>query len=140
MGESNCNNVRSAISTSLLILLIMSLSCSENFSDFSIAFARIPSAILSWLTNHLMSFDTFFIILFFLFYVAKIQKNPNNRIPFHLSYIFRALINILPLPVTFSKTFPRFSCVFRNKSLSLRQNQFKKEVAMPKIFEYVQLK
>lgn len=94
MGESSCNNVRSAISTSLLILLIMRLSCSEKFSDFSIAFDRIPSAILSWLTNHLMSFDTFFIIFFFRFYVAKIQKNPNNRIPFHLSYIFRALINI----------------------------------------------
>lgn len=65
MGESSCNNVRSAISTTLLILLIMSLSCSEKFSALSNAFARIPSAILSWSTNHLMSFDTFFIILFF---------------------------------------------------------------------------
>lgn len=40
------------------------------------------------------------------------------------------------LTITFSKTFSRFSCMFRNKSLSLRQNQFKKEVVMPKIFEY----
>ena len=121
MGESSCNNVRSAISTSLLILLIMSLSCSEKFSALSNAFARIPSAILSWSTNHLMSFDTFFIILFFWFYVAKIQKNPNNRIPFYLSYIFRALINILPLPVTFSKTFPRFSCMFQNIVVLLKE-------------------
>ena len=65
MGESSCNNVRSAISTSHLILLIMSLSCSEKFSALSSAFDRISSAILSWSTNHLMSFDTFFIILFF---------------------------------------------------------------------------
>ena len=28
------------------------------------AFTRIPSAILSWSTNHLMSFDTFFMIFF----------------------------------------------------------------------------
>ena len=112
MGESSCNNVRSAISTSHLILLIMSLSCSEKISDFPSAFDRIPSASLSWSTNHLMSFDTFFIILFFWFYFAKIQKNPNNRIPFHLSYIFRALINILPLPATFSKLFPDFLACF----------------------------
>ena len=25
------------------------------------------------------------------------EKNPNNRIPFHLSYIFRALINIFSI-------------------------------------------
>ena len=61
----NCNKVRSAILTSFLILLMMRLSCSEKFSALSNAFARIPSAILSWSTNHLMSFDTFFIILFF---------------------------------------------------------------------------
>ena len=112
MGESSCNNVRSAISTTLLILLMMRLSCSEKFSALSNAFARIPSAILSWSTNHLMSFDTFFIILFFWFYFAKIQKNPNNRISFHLSYIFRALINILPFLITFSKLFPNFLACF----------------------------
>ena len=121
MGESSCNNVRSAISTSHLILLIMSLSCSEKFSALSSAFDRISSASLSWSTNHLMSFDTFFIILFFWFYFAKIQKNPNNRIPFHLSYIFRALINILPLPATFSKLSPRFSCMFRNIVVLLKE-------------------
>ena len=65
LGVSNCNKVRSAILTSFLILLMMRLSCSEKFSALSNAFARIPSAILSWSTNHLMSFDTFFIILFF---------------------------------------------------------------------------
>ena len=131
MGESNCNNVKSAISTSLLILLIMSLSCSEKFSALSNAFDRISSASLSWSTNHLMSFDTFFIILFFWFYFAKIQKNPNNRIPFYLSYIFRALINILPLLVTFSKTFSpiflrvsKYCCTFEGeyrKSRTLKQ-------------------
>ena len=120
----NCNKVRSAILTSFLILLMMRLSCSEKFSALSNAFAKIPSAILSWSTNHLMSFDTFFIILFFWFYVAKIQKNPNNRIPFHLSYIFRALINILPLPVTF----PRFSCMFRNIVVLLKENIEKKNL------------
>ena len=128
MGESSCNNVRSAISTSHLILLIMSLSCSEKFSALSSAFDRISSAILSWSTNHLMSFDTFFIILFFWFYFAKIQKNPNNRKPFHLSYIFRALINILPLPVTFYKTFPRFSCLFRYIVVLLKENIEKKNL------------
>ena len=35
MGESSCNNVRSAISTTLLILLMMRLSCSEKFSALS---------------------------------------------------------------------------------------------------------
>ena len=62
MGESNCNNVRSAISTSLLILFIICLSCSEKASALSNAFDRICYASRNWLQNHLMSFDTLFIL------------------------------------------------------------------------------
>lgn len=42
MGESSCNNVRSAISISLLILLIMSLSCSENSRLFLVLYQFVP--------------------------------------------------------------------------------------------------
>ena len=93
-GESSINRVRSAISTSFLILPMMRLSCSENSSAFSNALARICSDCCNWLQNHLMSFDTLFIFLFVWFDGAKIRKKMLSRELFDFSYVFRAFINI----------------------------------------------
>lgn len=94
-GESSINRVRSAISTSFLILPMMRLSCSENSSAFSNALARICSDCCNWLQNHLMSFDTLFIFFLFVWFDgAKIRKKMLSRELFDFSYVFRAFINI----------------------------------------------